>query len=70
MELRTLRYFLAVREVRRGLVCEADDLLSTTSQVEALLGGRDAAAVALEERGAELALQRSDLTRERGLRHV
>ena len=61
---------LAVREVRRGLVREAYDLLCTSSQVESLLGGCDAAAVALEERGAELALQRGDLPGERGLRHV
>ena len=61
---------LAVREVRRGLVREADDFLRTTSQVEALLGGCDAAAVAFEEWGAELALQRGDLPGERGLRHV
>ena len=41
---------LAVCEVRDGLVREPHDLLRATLQVEALLGGRDAAAVALEER--------------------
>ena len=61
---------LSVREVRGGLVREADDLLCATPQVEALLGGRDAAAVALEERGAELALQCGDLPGERWLRYV
>ena len=61
---------LAVHEVRCGLVREAHDFLRTSPQVEALLGGRDAAAVALEERAAELAFQRGDLPGERGLRHV
>lgn len=59
-----------VREVRGGLIGEPDNLLSAPPQVQALFGGRNAAAVALEQLTAQFALELSDLSRQRGLGHM
>ena len=61
---------VAVREVRRGPVCQAHDLLRAPAQVEALLGGPHAAAVALKQLTSQLALEAGDLARECRLRDV